>query len=187
MIISRRGWTIGWRGFDSRQGLGILLFDIMSRPALGSTQSPIQCVPGAHTLRVKRSWRTDHSPPSSDEVKECVELYLHSRYVFTAWCLVTTLHLPLPLPHGRMTVSDVLERRWREAVVAHFDILFNFLEGVEENYEHLNQNIWSPGRDSNKRHLRCKAKKLTTTPRISVSGSFSAYRSRQNLTWGLSL
>jgi hypothetical protein len=30
----------------------------------------------------------DHSPPSTAEVKECVELYLHSQYVFKAWCLV---------------------------------------------------------------------------------------------------
>jgi hypothetical protein len=30
----------------------------------------------------------DHSPPSRDVVKECVELYLHFRYAFMAWCLV---------------------------------------------------------------------------------------------------
>jgi hypothetical protein len=30
----------------------------------------------------------DHSPPPSTEVKECVELYLHSpQYVFMAWCV----------------------------------------------------------------------------------------------------
>jgi len=28
--------------------------------------------------------KTDHSPPSSAEVKECVELYLHSKYCFMA-------------------------------------------------------------------------------------------------------
>jgi hypothetical protein len=34
---------------------------------------------GAHSLGVKRTGReTDHSPPSSAEVKGCVELYLHS-------------------------------------------------------------------------------------------------------------
>jgi hypothetical protein len=43
------------------------------------TQPPIQWVPGALTLGVKRPGReADHSPPSSVEVKECVELYLHS-------------------------------------------------------------------------------------------------------------
>jgi hypothetical protein len=36
-------------------------------------------VSGALSLGVKRPGReADHSPPSSSEVKECVELYLHS-------------------------------------------------------------------------------------------------------------
>jgi hypothetical protein len=46
-----------------------------SRKALGPTQPPIQRVPGALSLGVKT---TEHSPPSSAEVKECVDLYLHS-------------------------------------------------------------------------------------------------------------
>jgi hypothetical protein len=47
--------------------------------ALGSTQPPIQWVPGAVSLRVKWPEReADRSPPSSAEVKECMELYLHS-------------------------------------------------------------------------------------------------------------
>jgi hypothetical protein len=50
-----------------------------SRTALGPTQPPIQWVPGAHSLGVKRPGReADHSPPSSAEVKECVDLYIHS-------------------------------------------------------------------------------------------------------------
>jgi hypothetical protein len=47
--------------------------------ALGPTQPPIQWVPGALSLGVK--WpgcEADHSPQSSTEVKEYVELYLHS-------------------------------------------------------------------------------------------------------------
>jgi hypothetical protein len=41
--------------------------------------APIQWVPGVLSLGVKRPGReADHSPPSSAEVKECVELYLHS-------------------------------------------------------------------------------------------------------------
>jgi hypothetical protein len=66
-------------GFDSRRGLGIFLFNTASRMALGPTQSPIQWVPGPLSLVIKRpGCEADHSPPSSAEVKECVELYLHS-------------------------------------------------------------------------------------------------------------
>jgi hypothetical protein len=58
-------------GFDSRRGLGIFLFTTASRTALGSTQPPIQWVPGAIFLGVKRPVReAGHSPPSSAEVKE---------------------------------------------------------------------------------------------------------------------
>jgi hypothetical protein len=73
------GWTIGVLGFDSRRGLGNFLFTTASRTALGPTQPPSQWVPGALSLGVKRPGReADHSPPSSAEVKDCVELYLHS-------------------------------------------------------------------------------------------------------------
>jgi hypothetical protein len=44
----------------------------------GATHSPIQWVPGALSLGVKRPGReAHHSPLSSAEIKECVELYLH--------------------------------------------------------------------------------------------------------------
>jgi hypothetical protein len=77
--ISATRWTIGVLGFDSRRGLGIFLFTTESRTALGPTQPPIQWIPGALSLEVKRPGReTDHSPPSIAEVKKCVELYLHS-------------------------------------------------------------------------------------------------------------
>jgi hypothetical protein len=57
--------------FDSRRGLEIFLFTTASRTALGPTQPPIQGVPGALSLGVKRPGReADHSPPSSAEVKE---------------------------------------------------------------------------------------------------------------------
>jgi hypothetical protein len=73
------GWMIGVLGFDSRWGLGIFLFTTASRKALGPTQPPIQWVPGALSLGVKRPGReADHSPPPSAEVKEGVDLYLHS-------------------------------------------------------------------------------------------------------------
>jgi hypothetical protein len=58
------------QGFESRQGLGIFLFTTASRPDLGPTQSPIQCVPLALSLGVKRPQsEACHSPPSSAEVK----------------------------------------------------------------------------------------------------------------------
>jgi hypothetical protein len=50
-----------------------------SGTAMRPTQPPIQWVPGALSLGVKRPGReADHSPPSTAEVKELVELYLHS-------------------------------------------------------------------------------------------------------------
>jgi hypothetical protein len=75
---SATGWTIGVILFDSRRGLGIFLFTTASRAAPGPTQPPIQWVSGALSLGVKRPGReTGHSLPSSVEVKEGVELYLH--------------------------------------------------------------------------------------------------------------
>jgi hypothetical protein len=71
--------SIGVLGIDSRRGLGIFLFTIASRTALGPTQPPIQWVPGALSLVVKRPGReADHSPPSSAEVKEWLEVHIHS-------------------------------------------------------------------------------------------------------------
>jgi hypothetical protein len=60
-------------------GLGIFLFTTASRTALGPTQPPIQWIPLAPPLAVKRpGHEADHSLPSNDKVKEWVELYLHS-------------------------------------------------------------------------------------------------------------
>jgi hypothetical protein len=90
---------IGVLGFNSWQGLGILLFTTASKTALGSTQPPIQWVPGAVSLAVKQpGCETDHLPPSSAKVKECVELYLHSPNMPPgpdAWLKKSTGTLPL--------------------------------------------------------------------------------------------
>jgi hypothetical protein len=55
----------------------------------------------------------DHSPPSSAEVKEWVDLYLHPQYAFMAWCLVrgsTGTTLPLYLKErDRMKVPGLCE------------------------------------------------------------------------------
>jgi hypothetical protein len=79
------GIALGY-GLDDRSsefrfpaGDEIFLFITASRTALGPTQPPIQWVPGALFLGVKRPGReAGHSSPSSAEVKECVELYFHS-------------------------------------------------------------------------------------------------------------
>jgi hypothetical protein len=63
---------------------------------------------GALSLGVKRPGReADHSPPPSAEVKEWVELYLHSPHnVFMVWCLVKHKdNFTLPLPWYR-NVTD---------------------------------------------------------------------------------
>jgi hypothetical protein len=82
---------IGVLGFDSRRGLGIFLFTTASRTALVPTQPLIQFVPGALSLGVKRPGReTDHSPPSSAEVKNAWLYTSTPQYAFMAWCLVST-------------------------------------------------------------------------------------------------
>jgi hypothetical protein len=70
------GWTIRVRGFDSQRGMWTFVITA-STTALGPTQPPIQWVPGALSLRVKRPGReADHTTQSGAEVKEWVELYL---------------------------------------------------------------------------------------------------------------
>jgi hypothetical protein len=96
-------WATGWiiRGFESRQGLEICLFTIVSRPALGTILPPIQWIPVAHSLGVKQPGREpDHTPPTSAEVKN-VWSYI-SAPPWPPWRgaqlkkgTETTLHLPL--------------------------------------------------------------------------------------------
>jgi hypothetical protein len=64
------GLRAGDRRFDSRQGLGIFLFNTASRPVLGPTHPPIQWVPWVLSLQLKRPGCESHqSPPSSAEMK----------------------------------------------------------------------------------------------------------------------
>jgi hypothetical protein len=64
------GYGLDGRGFESRQRLGIFIFTTTSRRAFGPTQPPIQWVPGALFLRVKRpDHGADDSPPYGAEVK----------------------------------------------------------------------------------------------------------------------
>jgi hypothetical protein len=71
------------------------------RPVLELTQPPIQRVPGALSLRLKRPWCEDYrSLPSSAEVKNTQSYtstsqyifmercYIRHKSVFMAWCLI---------------------------------------------------------------------------------------------------
>jgi len=63
-------YGLNYRGFDSRQGLGIFLFTTASRLVLTPTQPPIEKVTGVLSLGVKRpGCEADHSPPFRAEVK----------------------------------------------------------------------------------------------------------------------
>jgi hypothetical protein len=74
--------------FDSQRGLKIF-FTIASITALGTTQPPVQWVPGALSLGVKLQGReADQSPPSSAEIKNAWSYFSNTQYVFMAWCLV---------------------------------------------------------------------------------------------------
>jgi hypothetical protein len=113
-ILNVTGWTIEVLGFDSRWGLGIFLFTTASRMALRPTKPPIQWVPGALSLGVKRlRCEADHSPSSITEVKKWVELYLHSP-ITPPWRGAqlkhrdnfTLLYLKLPFHHSPNTTSS---------------------------------------------------------------------------------
>jgi hypothetical protein len=60
------GRATGWKaGVRFPAGAIFFLYSTMSRPVLGPTQSPIRWIPRYLSLGLK----TDHSPPSSAEVK----------------------------------------------------------------------------------------------------------------------
>jgi hypothetical protein len=65
------------------------LFTTASRPGLRPTQPPIQWVPGAFSLEVKRpGLEGDHSHPSSVEVKNAWSYTTTPPYIFMAWYFV---------------------------------------------------------------------------------------------------
>jgi hypothetical protein len=69
---------MGGSGSIPSGGNDIFPFSAAFRPALGPTKLPIQWVPGAFPVGMKRQGReTDHAPPSGAEFKD-KELYLHS-------------------------------------------------------------------------------------------------------------
>jgi hypothetical protein len=91
--------------------------------ALGPTQPPIQWVLGALSLGVKRpGHEADHSPPSSAEFKEWVELYLHSPICLHGVVLSLSTGTTLPLLWEVLRRGDIApsnlnpSSRWRWVV-----------------------------------------------------------------------
>jgi hypothetical protein len=77
------GCRLDVRGFESRQELGIHLFTTVSKMAVGPTQPPIQWVPGALSLGVKRPGReADRSRPSSAEINNAWRYTSAPQYAF---------------------------------------------------------------------------------------------------------
>jgi hypothetical protein len=71
-------------------------FSVTSRSFLGSSQPPVQWVPGTHSRRMKWPEReADQSPASIAYVKNA-NFYLQAPQYLHAWCLVTQANLPLP-------------------------------------------------------------------------------------------
>jgi hypothetical protein len=70
-------------------GLRIFLFTTESRTALEPTQPPIQWVPGAFSLGVKRQGcEADHPPHLVSRLKNAWSYTSTPQYAFMAWCLV---------------------------------------------------------------------------------------------------
>jgi hypothetical protein len=80
---------IGVLGFDFRRGAENFSLHHRVQNGSGTTQPPIQFVPGALSLGVKRPKReADHSPPYSAEVKNVWSYTSTPQYAFMVRCLV---------------------------------------------------------------------------------------------------
>lgn len=85
-ILVARLWA-GRTGFFSLQS-AIFLFVTKSKPAVDPTQPPVQWYRGYFVRCNAASRRTNHSPPSSVEVKNSWSYTSTSTYVFITWCLI---------------------------------------------------------------------------------------------------
>jgi hypothetical protein len=93
-----------WGSIPGR-GEKIFLFTTASRAALGHTKPPMQWVPGALSLGVKRPGReADHSPPSSAEVKNAWN------YTFTPQIRLHDVVLSLKKAQGQIYLTFKLTR-----------------------------------------------------------------------------
>jgi hypothetical protein len=86
-----------------------------SRKALEPTQPPIQWLPGALSLGVKRlGSEADHWPPSSAKVKKAWSYTSTPQYVFMVWCLVkhrdNFTFLPLSSPVTSVSGTNIAFR-----------------------------------------------------------------------------
>jgi hypothetical protein len=91
-------------GVGVRVPVGLRIFSKSSRSTLGSTQHPIQWVPGALSPGVKRQGREADQTSSKCQGQENVDLYIHSPIrlhgvVLNSLSTGTTLPLPLPDRH----------------------------------------------------------------------------------------
>ena len=91
------GYGLDGSGIQSRWGRD---FPHLSRPTLGSTQPPVQWVPGLYRGKERPGRDADPSPPSSAVGHERVELYLCSPYgpygLYRASVPVQGCTVPLP-------------------------------------------------------------------------------------------
>jgi hypothetical protein len=85
LVSIATGYGLHDRGVGVRVPVILRISSMSSRPILGSTQPPIERVPGALSSGVKLPGReADHSPPATAEVKKMWIYISTSSYAFVA-------------------------------------------------------------------------------------------------------
>jgi hypothetical protein len=121
--------------------VGNFLFSTVSRPALGPTQPPIQCVPGDLSLGVKRPRReTDHSPPSSAKVKSVWSYTstppLHLQGVVLIWSYLYANKCSNEIQEG---ANEVYQGYSAAAIITRTKLCIN---GNYESFLAYGRNVW---------------------------------------------